>query len=102
MPLTHLGKGLVVFTGCSHSGVVNVARHALKLGHGAPLHSVVGGYHLADALPEVIEKTVDDLKVLEPHLLMPGHCTGWRAKYALAEKLPDQIVPCFVGSGYVL
>ncbi|KAK8140236.1 hypothetical protein PG984_000302 [Apiospora sp. TS-2023a] len=38
------GKGLVVFTGCSHAGVVNVSRHAVRLGGGdVPLYSVVGG-----------------------------------------------------------
>ncbi|QIW99306.1 hypothetical protein AMS68_004824 [Peltaster fructicola] len=95
-------KGLVVFTGCAHAGVVNSARYAVDLGQGTPLYAVVGGFHLADAQPEVIDDTVRDLEALEPQLLLPGHCTGWRAKFALQSKMPGRIVPCFVGSGYEL
>lgn len=69
-------KGLVVFTGCSHAGVVNASRHAMQLGGGAPLYCVIGGYHLADAEKDQINETVEDLKKLKPKILMPGHCTG--------------------------
>lgn len=95
-------KGVVVFTGCAHAGVVNSVRHAVALGQGVPLYAVVGGFHLADATAEVIEVTANDLEALKPKLLLPGHCTGWRAKFALQSKMPGQLVPCFVGSGYVL
>ncbi|OXV07481.1 hypothetical protein Egran_04754 [Elaphomyces granulatus] len=41
-------KGIVLFTGCSHAGVVNASKHAIDLLGGAvPLHTIVGGYHLA-------------------------------------------------------
>jgi 7,8-dihydropterin-6-yl-methyl-4-(beta-D-ribofuranosyl)aminobenzene 5'-phosphate synthase len=50
------GKGIVVFTGCSHAGVVNAARHAVELGGGdLPLYAVMGGYHLADAEASTIQ-----------------------------------------------
>ncbi|KAK7969017.1 beta-lactamase-like protein [Apiospora saccharicola] len=77
------GKGLVVFTGCSHAGVVNVSRHAVRLGSSdgrVPLYKVVGGYHLADARAEKMDQSLRDLKALKPEILMPGHCTGWRFK----------------------
>lgn len=95
-------KGLVVFTGCSHAGVVNVARHAKQLGGNAPLYSVFGGYHLADAEPEVISQTVGDLQALKPTTLIAGHCTGWRAKFEIEKQMPGALVPSFVGSRYVL
>jgi 7,8-dihydropterin-6-yl-methyl-4-(beta-D-ribofuranosyl)aminobenzene 5'-phosphate synthase len=71
-------KGLVVFTGCSHAGVVNASRNAVQLGEGAPLYCVIGGFHLADAEKEQIDETVEDLEKLQPKVLMPGHCTGMR------------------------
>ena len=95
-------KGLVVFTGCSHAGVVNVARHAKELGNGAPLYSIVGGYHLADADPEKLKNSINDLKALEPKLLMPGHCTGWKFKYLIYQELRSRMVPIFAGTYYML
>ncbi|KAK4974426.1 hypothetical protein LTR42_005070 [Elasticomyces elasticus] len=95
-------KGIVVFTGCSHAGVVNASRHALDLGSGSPLYAVMGGYHLADGEPELISKSVSDLKVLDPKLLLTGHCTGWRAKFEIQTQMPGRIVPSFVGSKFLL
>ncbi|KAL1857389.1 hypothetical protein Plec18170_003513, partial [Paecilomyces lecythidis] len=60
------GKGLVVFTGCGHAGVVNTCRNALALGNRVPLYSVVGGYHLADANETKLDATMKDLKILDP------------------------------------
>ncbi|KAJ6087228.1 hypothetical protein N7467_006142 [Penicillium canescens] len=93
------GKGLVVFTGCSHAGVVNTSKHAVQLTGGTvPLHAVVGGFHLAMSEPDHIESTVTDLKKLDPAVLMPGHCSGWRAKFAIEKHVPGSMVPCTVGS----
>ncbi|KAK6841292.1 hypothetical protein PG990_006697 [Apiospora arundinis] len=102
------GKGLVVFTGCSHAGVVNVSRHAVRLGGGGngegkvPLYSVVGGYHLADASQEKMDKSMRDLKALKPEILMPGHCTGWRFKVRVESEMPGHMVPIFGGTKYEL
>lgn len=88
-----------MFTGCSHAGVVNAARHARTLSGGSvPFHAIVGGYHLAGSDEQQIESTVRDLKDLEPDVLIPGHCTGWRAKFAIEKRMPGQMVPCTVGS----
>lgn len=94
-----LGKGLVVFTGCSHAGVVNTTKHAVELTGGTvPVHSVVGGFHLAQSEADQIQSTVADLKRLDPAVLMPGHCSGWRAKFAIEKHMPGSLVPCTVGS----
>ncbi|KAK0264290.1 hypothetical protein LTS09_001768 [Friedmanniomyces endolithicus] len=95
-------KGLVLFTGCSHAGVVNASRNAVDLGAGTPLYAVMGGYHLADAEPELISNSVADLKALEPKVLLAGHCTGWRAKFEIEMQMPGRLVPSFVGSKFVL
>ncbi|KAJ5111006.1 hypothetical protein N7532_001541 [Penicillium argentinense] len=92
------GKGLVVFTGCSHAGVVNTVKSAVQLGGGAPVHCVVGGYHLSMSEPAQVQSTVADLKRLDPAVLMPGHCTGWRAKFAIEKHMPGVMVPCTVGT----
>lgn len=62
----------------------------------------MGGYHLADGEPETIAKTVADLKALDPTVLLTGHCTGWRAKFAIENAMPGRLVPSFVGSRLTL
>ncbi|QQK48279.1 Metallo-beta-lactamase superfamily protein [Penicillium digitatum] len=93
------GKGLVVFTGCSHAGVVNTTKHAVELtGGSVPIHAVVGGFHLATSDADRIQNTIVDLQRLDPAVLMPGHCSGWRAKFAIETHMPGSLVPCTVGS----
>ena len=97
-----IGKGLVVFTGCSHAGVINVCKHALELNPGLPLYAVVGGFHLADNNPEKLKLSLDDLKKLQPRVLMPGHCTGFKFKFMIEQAMPAVIAPSFSGTTYTL
>ncbi len=98
------GRGLVVFTGCSHAGIVNVTRHAARLAGGprSSLYAVVGGYHLADGTAEKLQRSIQDLAALSPQILMPGHCTGWRFKLKIEQEMPGRLVPLFGGSKYAL
>ncbi|KAG8161967.1 hypothetical protein KVR01_007732 [Diaporthe batatas] len=96
------GKGLVVFSGCSHAGVINVSKHAVELGQGIPLYGVVGGFHLSDNHPEKLANSLADLKSLGPKVLMPGHCTGWKFKFLIEQSMPGVLAPSFCGSTYTL
>jgi 7,8-dihydropterin-6-yl-methyl-4-(beta-D-ribofuranosyl)aminobenzene 5'-phosphate synthase len=97
------GQGLVVVSGCGHAGIVNIARHALRLTGTDRLHALIGGFHLSGrAFEPVIPPTVAALTELAPALIVPGHCTGWRAQHALAAALPDAWVPSSSGSSYRL
>ncbi|MFF2993412.1 MBL fold metallo-hydrolase [Streptomyces sp. NPDC057950] len=89
--VVHLeGRGLVVLTGCGHAGVINIVRHARRLTGVASLHALLGGFHLSGPTFEpVIAPTVATLTDLAPHLIAPGHCTGWRAQHALAAAMPE-------------
>jgi 7,8-dihydropterin-6-yl-methyl-4-(beta-D-ribofuranosyl)aminobenzene 5'-phosphate synthase len=93
--------GLVVITGCGHAGVVNIARHAIALSGGQRLHAVMGGFHLNGALFEpLIPRILDDLATLQPDVLVPAHCTGWRAQHAMSARFGSAFVPNSVGSRY--
>ena len=97
------GRGLVVLTGCGHSGSVNIVRHARRLTGVDRLCALVGGFHLGGpAFEPVIPPTVAALTELAPSLVVPGHCTGWRAQHALAVALPDAWVPGSSGTTYRL
>jgi 7,8-dihydropterin-6-yl-methyl-4-(beta-D-ribofuranosyl)aminobenzene 5'-phosphate synthase len=97
------GKGLVVITGCGHAGVVNIARYASKLTGGLPLYALLGGFHLNGPMFEpLIPRVLDDLAAMEPGVLVPAHCTGWRAQHAMSARFPAAFVPNTVGSSFWL
>ncbi|KAK9711278.1 hypothetical protein K7432_007945 [Basidiobolus ranarum] len=93
-------KGIVLFTGCSHAGVINACHEARRIfGPLVPLYMIIGGFHLAGHQVEKrIESTVQDMLSLNPAYLAPGHCTGWRAKAALEQAFPGRLVPSAVGN----
>jgi 7,8-dihydropterin-6-yl-methyl-4-(beta-D-ribofuranosyl)aminobenzene 5'-phosphate synthase len=97
------GKGLVVLTGCGHSGIVNIVRYAKKLTGLPHVYAVVGGFHLTGGLFErVIPSTIDALRAEAPEVVVPGHCTGWKAVHRLAATMPDAFVPNSVGTRFEL
>jgi 7,8-dihydropterin-6-yl-methyl-4-(beta-D-ribofuranosyl)aminobenzene 5'-phosphate synthase len=99
------GRGVTVLSACSHAGIVNACLGAQQRFPGAPIDVVLGGYHLAGGPMEPrIAPTVDDLATLiAPRIVAPGHCTGWRAKAALANRFaPGRYGPSFVGTTYSL
>ncbi|NQV19886.1 MAG: MBL fold metallo-hydrolase [Rhodospirillales bacterium] len=93
------GKGLIVFTACSHAGVVNVLNHARDVFDPVPIYGVMGGFHLSGAANEkIIPETVEDMKAFDLKMIVPGHCTGWRAIHALVNAFGEEIVvPSAVG-----
>ena len=97
------GLGLVVLTGCGHGGAINIARHAMRLTGVDRLHGLLGGFHLTGpGFEQIIEPTVEALVEMSPGLVVPAHCTGWRAQVRFATMLPDAFVPNAVGTSFVL
>jgi 7,8-dihydropterin-6-yl-methyl-4-(beta-D-ribofuranosyl)aminobenzene 5'-phosphate synthase len=97
------GAGLVVLTGCGHAGIVNITRYARQLTGVADVHAVIGGFHLTGAVFEpIIPPTVDALADLAPDVIVPAHCTGWKAALALAGRLPDAFIANSVGTRFDL
>jgi 7,8-dihydropterin-6-yl-methyl-4-(beta-D-ribofuranosyl)aminobenzene 5'-phosphate synthase len=93
-------KGLIVFSACSHAGVINVLLDAHEVFPEVPLYGVLGGLHLSGAAMErLIPETVAHLQAFELQQIMPAHCTGWRALHALLNAFGEAVVtPCAVGS----
>jgi 7,8-dihydropterin-6-yl-methyl-4-(beta-D-ribofuranosyl)aminobenzene 5'-phosphate synthase len=91
------GKGLVVITGCAHSGIINTIRHAQKITGVEKLHAVIGGFHLMGADDERIDATAEALRRLDPAIVRPGHCTGQKAVCRWQESLGERCRPLAVG-----
>jgi 7,8-dihydropterin-6-yl-methyl-4-(beta-D-ribofuranosyl)aminobenzene 5'-phosphate synthase len=93
-------RGAVIFTACSHAGVVNVMMHARECFAGLPLHGVMGGFHLSGANERVIPDTVAALRAFDLKTIAAAHCTGWRAVNALAAAFGEAVAPSAVGKTY--
>jgi 7,8-dihydropterin-6-yl-methyl-4-(beta-D-ribofuranosyl)aminobenzene 5'-phosphate synthase len=95
------GKGLVVFSACSHAGIVNVVTHARQSFPGTRVHGIMGGLHLSGTNEKIIPETVAALGSFDLGVIAAGHCTGWRAMTALANAFGDQrLAPLSVGKRF--
>lgn len=90
-------KGLAVITGCAHAGIINTIRHAQKVMGIDKVYAVVGGFHLAQADDERISATIRELVGLNPMIIGPCHCTGFKATKQLVEAFGDHCTPLRTG-----
>lgn len=91
-------EGLVIITGCSHSGICNIVEYAMKVTGETRVLDIIGGLHLLNPSKNRLKKTLDYLKKLNPTIMHACHCTDLLSKVALANvvKIGE------VGSGLVL
>jgi len=95
-------KGLVVITGCAHSGVVNTIEHSKKLTGINRVHAVIGGFHLINADKNRIKATAEEIEKLKVELLAPCHCTGSKATSWLQRTLGERCRPLRTGDALQL
>ncbi len=91
------GKGLVIVTGCSHAGIVNIIKQSIKLTGTKKIHGIIGGFHLIEASEERIQKTALALKKFNPDWVYAGHCTGFKAQVELYNIFKEQFSPLHTG-----
>ena len=84
--------GLVILTGCCHSGLINTVRHAQRISGMTRIHGIIGGLHLLNARPERLEATLAFLHECAPDFLLPCHCTGAHVIDRLLTEFGDAIV----------
>jgi 7,8-dihydropterin-6-yl-methyl-4-(beta-D-ribofuranosyl)aminobenzene 5'-phosphate synthase len=90
---------LVVLSGCGHAGIVNTVRYARRLTGEQKIAATIGGFHLSGPMFEpIIAPTVSAFEDLSPALLVPAHCTGWKAVHQLAARFPNAFVQSAVGT----
>ena len=96
-------KGLVVITGCGHAGVINIVHQARSQTGVEQVYAVLGGFHLTGALFEpIIPQTIEALQQIHSAVIVPAHCTGWRAAQRIAQTMPDAYTPNSVGTTFKL
>jgi 7,8-dihydropterin-6-yl-methyl-4-(beta-D-ribofuranosyl)aminobenzene 5'-phosphate synthase len=91
------GDGVIVCVGCSHAGLVNTLNHVRRLNHGLRVRAVIGGFHLLNAGRERLEQTITALRLFEPDMVVPCHCTGELAVAVLRNALGERVSPGAAG-----
>jgi len=91
--------GLVVITGCAHPGIVRIVRAAKAL-FDAPVHLVLGGFHLGGHSAAQVEGILDEFRALGVARVSPMHCTGESAIAMFAEAYGDDYIQG--GAGQVI
>lgn len=102
--ILHLkNKGLVLITGCCHAGIINTLSYAKKVTGTQEVYAILGGLHLTGAFfYPVIGPTLEALQAIGPKVIVPMHCTGWRATRKISEVFPEAFILNSVGSTFVL
>jgi 7,8-dihydropterin-6-yl-methyl-4-(beta-D-ribofuranosyl)aminobenzene 5'-phosphate synthase len=92
--------GLIVFSACSHAGIVNVCTHVRERFPALPIYALMGGLHLGGVMEPIIPDTVAGLRPFQIRHIIAGHCTGWRALHALANAFGEAVSQSAVGTRY--
>ena len=83
----HGKDGLVIVTGCSHSGICNIVDYAKKVTGEERVQDIVGGFHLLRKETSELESIAVYMKTAGVTLLHPCHCTDFAARAVLAASL---------------
>jgi len=90
--------GLVLLSGCGHSGIINTLQYARGFLRPAPLDAAIGGFHLFTASDQQLAWTASKLKEYQTARILGAHCTGIESVYRLRELLGLTRQTCLVGT----
>ncbi len=95
-------KGLVIVTGCSHAGIINIAHQSIEVAGGNKIEGIIGGLHLVEVSDTVIKRTVEELTKLNVAWISAGHCTGFKAQVELYLAFKERFSPLHTGMQFEL
>jgi 7,8-dihydropterin-6-yl-methyl-4-(beta-D-ribofuranosyl)aminobenzene 5'-phosphate synthase len=90
-------KGLVVLTGCGHSGIVNLLDYSHEL-FKSNVYAAIGGFHLFALDDNQLDWTAAKMKEFGVQNFVGAHCTGIEAVYHIRKQIPLSRANCVVGS----
>lgn len=89
--------GLVIITGCSHSGIGNIIEQAKQICNEQRILCVIGGTHMRNPSPELLAATINYLEQQKIDKLYCCHCTDLPSRILMGKKL-DNLVQGIVGT----
>lgn len=92
-------EGLVVITGCCHSGLLNTCNKAKEL-FNDDIHAIIGGVHMVFSKKQKVEQVISNIKrELKKPILYLNHSTGTKAIRMMKKEFGENIVrDCSVGT----
>jgi len=104
-----VAKGIVLFSGCSHHGLLNILRAAARTFNGENIIAAIGGTHLPDndwyskfETPEEITDMANTIVRQYPAMkLITGHCTGHQAQQLFSTILTHKFELFHSGASYM-
>jgi 7,8-dihydropterin-6-yl-methyl-4-(beta-D-ribofuranosyl)aminobenzene 5'-phosphate synthase len=98
--------GMVVFSGCSHHGILNMIEAAVDRFPDVPIKAVIGGFHLIGlpffntmaASRAEVEDIARRMLAFSPGTVYSGHCTGARGFQVLEGVMGDTLKPFRTGT----
>lgn len=91
-------KGLIIISGCTHSGLINMIEHGMAVTQCDRLYGWIGGTHLGPATAYQQNETLARLQDFQPAFVAANHCTGFRMMAKLSEAFGERFIPAFVGT----
>ncbi|MBE0575552.1 MAG: MBL fold metallo-hydrolase [Desulfuromonadales bacterium] len=95
--LVQTGQGIIVITGCSHPGIVEILIAAKKLLHADKVLLAMGGFHLSGNNPAELKEIAAAFKRLGIIYVGPCHCSGDLARQIFAEAYREYFIQVGVG-----
>jgi 7,8-dihydropterin-6-yl-methyl-4-(beta-D-ribofuranosyl)aminobenzene 5'-phosphate synthase len=89
-------RGLVIITGCSHQGIVEILERTSKL-HKQDIYLVFGGFHLLRHTDDQVSEIIEQFKILGVNMCGATHCTGDGAMTLFREAYGENFMPIGVG-----
>jgi hypothetical protein len=97
---TGLLRGLVIFSSCSHRGIVNIVQQAKAASGVDKVHAIVGGFHLAPFKEDYVREVVAALKQTGPDYIIPMHCGGEPFYEILKAEMPEKLLRSYTGTQF--
>lgn len=85
------GERLNVFTGCAHSGIINILQTAMAVNKMNKIGSIIGGTHLKGKSDERIIQTLKELEKINFLNMYVCHCTGIEEYVYLKSKFGNKV-----------
>jgi len=90
--------GVVLFTGCSHSGILNIIEAVTKEFPNVFIKAVFGGFHLSGQSSNEVERLGKQMYNFHIGKIYTGHCTGIKAYLILKSFLGAKVEYLATGS----
>ena len=95
-------RGIYIFVGCGHPGIINCIESAMNLFPNEEIAAIIGGMHLQNVGSARLEATIQQFKELGVKMIVPLHCTGLQAVWEMKKILQERVTILVCGDELVL